>query len=132
MCAMRVMPVNDDILKTKVDPRKVIALYGNFNELKINVGYPAIAAYKPILGNMWGYKEASEKGLYIILDEGYEDNESDIYEIDIDTNRNVLTQFNKVVKIEESKVDDTIEVEAPIYIFDLSKKKKKSNKKRAF
>ena len=132
MCVMRVMPVNDDILKTKVDPRKVIALYGNFNELKINVGYPAIAAYKPILGNMWGYKEASEKGLYIILDEGYEDNESDIYEIDIDTNRNVLTQFNKVIKIEESKVDDTIEVEAPIYIFDLCKKKKKSHKKRAF
>ena len=113
MCAMRVMPVNDDILKTKVDPRKVIALYGDFAGT-INVGYPAIAAYKPILGNMWGYKEAQDKGLYIIIDD---DNNllitSDTYEIEIDEERNVLTKFNKV----------NIKSETPIYNFNKKKKR---------
>ena len=67
MLNLRVMTVNDNILKTKVDPRRVIALFGD-DDSHLNVGYPAIAAYKPVLGNMWGYKEANTKGLYIMVD----------------------------------------------------------------
>ena len=70
MLKARIMPVNDDILKTFVNPQRVIALYGDFSE-KINVGYPSKAAYRPIEANMWGYKEAKDKGLYVIVDDNY-------------------------------------------------------------
>ena len=115
MCEMRVMPVNDNILKSKVDPQKVIALYGDYNNGLINVGYPAIAAYKPILGNMWGYKEANDKGLFIIVDEANIVS-SDIYEIDIDESRHVLTKFNKV----------DLNTNTPILDFSNIKKKKRA------
>ena len=94
MLNLRVMTVNDNILKTKVDPRRVIALFGD-DDSHLNVGYPAIAAYKPIIGNMWGYKEANTKGLYIMVDSD-ETLVGEIFDIVIDESRNVVTSKTRV------------------------------------
>ena len=94
MLKLYVMPVNDNILKSKVDPRKVLALYSNDGET-INVGYPAVAAYQPILGNMWGYKEAQDKRLYIIVDD-INNTVGTLYYIEIDESRKVVTKKNQV------------------------------------
>ena len=116
MCTLRVMPVNENVLKTTVNPQSIIALYGDFNN-KINVGYPAIAAYKPMYGNMWGYKEAQDKGLYIIIDDEENKFNSDIYEIDIDEERHVLNSFTKI------SLNDS---ETQVYNFNYIKKKKRA------
>ena len=103
MLNLSVMTVNDNILQTKVDPRRVIALYGD-DDLHLNVGYPAIAAYKPILGNMWGYKEANTKGLYIMVDSD-ETLVGEIFNIVIDESRNIVTSKTKVdIKNNDSSV----------------------------
>ena len=119
MLNLRVMTVNDDILKTKVDPRRIIALYGN-DDSCLNVGYPSIAAYKPILGNMWGYKEASIKGLYITL-ESDDAFASEAFDIVIDESRNVV--------ISKTKVDSKKNKEFTVVEFNKikSKKKKRAN-----
>jgi len=115
MLNLRVMTVNDDILQTKVDPRRVIALYGD-DDLHLNVGYPAIAAYKPILGNMWGYKEANTKGLYIMVDTD-ETLVGEIFDIVIDESRKVVT--SKV------KVDVKNNYDSSVVTFEEIKHKKK-------
>jgi hypothetical protein len=106
MSKLHIMSVDNNILKTHVLPNTVLALFTDSTG-KINVGYPGIAAYKPILGNMWGYKEAVEdniKGLYIIVPEDYKDLNEQIYSIEIDEDRNIVTSMELV---EQNKIVDS-------------------------
>ena len=116
MSTCYVMPVNDNILNdTNVDFSKVIALYGDGNTF--NIGYPTMAAYKPRYANMWGYNEAEEKGLYIIIDD-IENIDGTLYCLEVDDERKKVIKKELVTKKESSTDTNILE-------FDSVKSKRK-------
>ena len=49
----------------KISMQNVIALYKNEGSDFINVGFPSKSAYVPSLANMYGYKESTNKSLFL-------------------------------------------------------------------
>ncbi len=116
-----VKPVYDnvDIVNTLSNAYDLIALYGDFELGKRNVGYPAVAAYVPVFANMWGYEEAKDKQLYLNINSDEFENldDTEVYKIVINKHRNIVTEFiqlpinktkenneeTKIVKLENIK-----------------------------
>ena len=95
-----VKPVYDnvDIVNTLSNAFDLIALYGDFEVGKRNVGYPAVAAYVPVFANMWGYNEAKDKQLYLNInpDEFENLDNTEVYKIVINKHRNIVTEFTEL------------------------------------
>ena len=95
-----VKPVYDnvDIVNTLSNAFDLIALYGDFELGKRNVGYPAVAAYVPVFANMWGYNEAKDKQLYLNInpDEFENLDNTEVYKIVINKHRNIVTEFTEL------------------------------------
>ena len=120
MSSFCVMPVKEDILKTMKDPSRVIALYGD-DEFALNVGYPAIAAYKPIFGNMWGYNEASIKDIYIKVDRK-DTSIEEKYDVIIDDSRNIVISK---VKVNNEEIEKENNEQSSIVTFEEIKTRQK-------
>ena len=95
-----VKPVYDnvDIVNTLSNAFDLIALYGDFEVGKRNVGYPAVAAYVPVFANMWGYNEAKDKQLYLNINPDELENldNTEVYKIVINKHRNIVTEFTEL------------------------------------
>ena len=95
-----VKPVYDnvDIVNKLSNAFDLIALYGDFEVGKRNVGYPAVAAYVPVFANMWGYNEAKDKQLYLNInpDEFENLDNTEVYKIVINKHRNIVTEFTEL------------------------------------
>lgn len=95
-----VKPVYDnvDIVNKLSNAFDLIALYGDFELGKRNVGYPAVAAYVPVFANMWGYNEAKDKQLYLNInpDEFENLDNTEVYKIVINKHRNIVTEFTEL------------------------------------
>ena len=104
MLKYHVIKANDDVLTTQINLQNVIAIYGKIGE-KLNVGYPYIAAYRPLQANMWGYQQADIKDLYIIVEENYKDYINEVYTVTIDEERNIVLSMKtrEEEKAEEAK-----------------------------
>ena len=105
---------NIDVVNTLENAYDLIAVYGNSNNGVMNVGYPAAAAYVPVFANMWGYKEAEIKKLYVTIRpiEFLNSMNFDIYKI--------VMELSKV----ELKTEDN--EEAKIYNYEDIKTKKRA------
>ncbi len=109
-----VKPVYDnvDIVNKLSNAFDLIALYGDFEVGKRNVGYPAVAAYVPVFANMWGYNEAKDKQLYLNInpDEFENLDDTEVYKIVINKHRNIVTEFTElpINKKEENNVETKI------------------------
>lgn len=93
MKTLYIKPLKNDRL---TDLSELIALYKNTNNDIINVGYPGIAPFKPILGNMYGFNDSYEKGMFIARDSLKDsDLEEPIYEIQV-TDENTVFDSKKI------------------------------------
>lgn len=113
---------NIDVVNTLENAYDLIAVYGNSKNGVMNVGYPAAAAYVPVFANMWGYKEAEIKKLYVTVRpiEFLSSTNFDIYKIVIDKHRKIVMELSKL----ELKAEDN--EEAKIYNYEDIKTKKRA------
>lgn len=93
MKTLYIKPLSNDRL---MDLSELIALYKNTNNDIINVGYPGIAPYKPMIGNMYGFNDSYEKGMFIARESLKDsDLEEPIYEIQV-TDENTVFEFKNI------------------------------------
>ena len=123
-----VMPVYDNfnIVNKLSNACDLIALYGDFEEGKRNVGYPAVAAYVPVFANMWGYDEAKDKQLYLNINPDkvkYLDN-TEVYKIVINKHRNIVTEF---IKLPINKKEENNEETKIVKLEDIKTRKRALN-----
>ncbi len=96
------IPLNKDEL-SNVSLYNVRALYQDNRSGIINVGRPSIAAYKPIIGNMFGYSSSNNKGYYLMLDEEVILSDKPIYQVKISKDATV-TSVKKINDVEYNDV----------------------------
>lgn len=102
---MYLVPVDDEEIKSHaISLADCVALYKCDKTGIINVGNPALTSYFPAMANMYGFKTASQKGYYLILENGQDILDKPVFQVLVSDEMTIVD----AVRVNSVECDDEL------------------------